>query len=272
MPSTYSPSLRIELIGDGEQVGTWGQTTNNNLGSLLEQAITGITNVDVTSSDVTLTSYNGALDQARSSVLNVSGTPGTVRNVIVPNQPKTYLVKNTSDSTIGVKTASGAAQPLSSGSQSLMVCDGSNTVTAYINSSTATPSFPSGTIMLFVQTSAPTGWTKVTTFNDAALRVVNGTVGSGGATNFSTIFGSGGVASNSIALTTAQMPSHSHSVSPLYNINFTRTQFDPTGAACLTDEAGGPVTTIGNTGGSDTHYHTTTMQLKYVDTIIASKD
>ncbi len=93
MPSTYSPSLRIELIGDGEQSGTWGQTTNNNLGTLLEQAITGITNVNVTASDVVLTSFNGAVDEARSPVLNVSGTPGVTRNVTIPNQKKTYLGK-----------------------------------------------------------------------------------------------------------------------------------------------------------------------------------
>ena len=41
MPSTYSTSLKLELIGNGEQTGTWGQTTNNNLGTLIEQAITG---------------------------------------------------------------------------------------------------------------------------------------------------------------------------------------------------------------------------------------
>lgn len=136
----------------------------------------------------------------------------------------------------------------------------------------ATPPFPVGTVMLFAQTAAPTGWTKLVTNNDAALRVVSGTVSTGGLTGFSTIFASGGLASNSISLTTAQMPNHSHSISPLYNINFTRTQFDPTGAACLTNEAGGPVTTIGSAGGSDTHYHTTTMNLKYVDVIMASKD
>lgn len=272
MPSTYSPSLRIELPGDGEQTGTWGQTTNNNLGTLLEQAITGITTVDVTSGDVTLTSFNGAYDQARSAVINVSGTPGVTRNVIIPNQKKTYLVKNTSDAAIGVKTASGSAQSVGTNSQALIVCDGTNGVSTYINSTVATPSFPSGTIMLFVQTAAPTGWTKVTTYNDAALRVVNGTAGSGGSANFSTIFGAGGVASNAIALTTAQMPSHSHSLSPNNNINYSRAAFDPGGLAFQTNDVGGPTLSIGNTGGSDTHYHTTTMQLKYVDTIIASKD
>lgn len=267
MPSTYSPSLKIELIGDGEQVGTWGQTTNNNLGSLLEQAITGITTVNVTSGDVTLTSYNGAVDEARSSVLNVTGAPGVVRNVVIPNQKKTYLVKNTSDAAIGIKTSAGAAQSVGTNSQSLMVCDGSDTVTAYINSSTATPSFPSGTIMLFVQTSAPTGWTKVTTYNDAALRVVSGSISAGGSANFSSIFGGGGVSSDSVALTTTQMPSHNHYVNSL---NTSPGAFDPGGIGFLF--AGGNAQYTANTGGSGGHSHVTTMPLKYVDTIIASKD
>jgi hypothetical protein len=267
MPSTYSPSLRIELIGDGEQSGTWGQTTNNNLGALLEQAITGITNVNVTSGDVTLTSFNGAVDEARSPVINVSGTPGVARNIVVPNQKKTYLVKNRSDAAIGVKTSTGAAQTVGVGSQSLMVCDGSNVVASYIESSVATPSFPSGTIMLFVQTSAPTGWTKVTTFNDAALRIVNGSAGSGGSANFSSVFGSGGVDSSSVALTTAQMPSHNHYVNSL---NTSPGMFDPNGIGFLF--AGGNAQYTANTGGSGAHSHNTTMQLKYVDSIIASKD
>ena len=42
MPSTYSPALRLELIGNGEQAANWGNTTNTNLGSLIEQAITGV--------------------------------------------------------------------------------------------------------------------------------------------------------------------------------------------------------------------------------------
>jgi hypothetical protein len=74
VPSTYSPSLRIELIGEGEQDGIWGQTTNNNLGALIEQAIAGVTTVDVTAGNVTLTSFNGTVDEARSAVLIVNGT------------------------------------------------------------------------------------------------------------------------------------------------------------------------------------------------------
>jgi hypothetical protein len=272
MPSTYSPSLRIEIIGDGEQDGIWGQTTNNNLGSLIEQAITGITSVDVTASDVVLTSFNGAADQARSAVLNVSGTPGVTRNIVVPNQKKTYLVSNASNAAVGIKTSSGSAATVSAGSKSLLVCDGFDVVTSYLESAVITPPFPAGTRVLFQQTAAPTGWTKITTFNDAALRVVSGAASSGGATGFSTVFSAGGVTSSSTALSTSQMPSHNHSLSPNFDVNFSQAQFDPGGLGFLTSQAGGPTFTISSTGSGTGHLHTTVMNLQYVDTIIASKD
>lgn len=270
MPSTYSPSLRIELIGDGEQSGTWGQTTNNNLGTLLEQAITGITNVNVTSSDVVLTSFNGAVDEARSPVLNVTGSPGVTRNVTIPNQKKTYLVKNTSNATVGIKTAAGGAATVSAGSQSLLVCNGSDVVTPYLESTVVTPPFVAGTIMLFVQTAAPTGWTKVTTYNDAALRIVNGAASSGGVTGFATIFAAGGITSGATTLSTAQMPSHNHIWSD--PVNVTRALYDPGGPIFFTTSEGGGGAGTSYTGGSGSHTHSVTMNLKYVDVIIASKD
>ena len=67
MPSTYSTSLKLELIGNGEQTGTWGQTTNNNLGTLIEQAITGVGQLTLVG-DTVLTSYNGLPDESRNAV------------------------------------------------------------------------------------------------------------------------------------------------------------------------------------------------------------
>ena len=66
MPSTYSTSLRIELIGAGEQVGTWNSTTNNNLGTLIEQSIAGVQPITMLDANYTLTNYNGVSDEARS--------------------------------------------------------------------------------------------------------------------------------------------------------------------------------------------------------------
>jgi len=106
MASTYSTNLRLELIGTGDQQGTWGNTTNNNLGTLLEEAIGGYVTVDATAGNVTLTTVNGASDQSRNMVVNVTGTPGASRDVICPAIRKVYIVKNSTDSSIVFKTAS----------------------------------------------------------------------------------------------------------------------------------------------------------------------
>ena len=108
MPSTYSPSLKIELIANGEQAGTWGQTTNNNLGTLIEQAITGVQTIDLTGySNYTLSNYNGLADEARNAVLVFSGTPSSVCNVIAPTVEKTYIVTNNATANVVIKTSSG---------------------------------------------------------------------------------------------------------------------------------------------------------------------
>jgi len=136
MPSTYSSTLRIELIGTGDQSGTWGNTTNNTLGSIIEQAITGITSVDVTAGNVTLTAYNGAVDQARSAVLIATGTPSTTNNIIIPNVAKTYIVTNSTTQSVGVKTASGSAFICPVGTQTTLYCNGSNVVSGAITYTT----------------------------------------------------------------------------------------------------------------------------------------
>ena len=132
MPSTFSPALRIELIGSGEQVGVWGNTTNNNLGDLVEQAITGATDLNVTAADVTLTALNGVVDQARSAVLIVTGTAGVTRVITIPNANKAYTVKNRSDATVQIKTASGTAFDVPTLSEAYVYCDGANVITGRV--------------------------------------------------------------------------------------------------------------------------------------------
>lgn len=128
MPSTFSPSLKLELIGPGEQSGIWGTTTNNNLGSLLEQAITGTTSVDVTSGDVVLTSLNGLVDQSRSATLYVSGTPGVTRVITIPNVFKNYTVQNVTANIVQIKTLSGSPYDCPPLSQSYINCNASNVI------------------------------------------------------------------------------------------------------------------------------------------------
>jgi hypothetical protein len=131
--STFSPSLRIELIASGSQSGTWGVTTNNNLGDLIEQAIAGVTTVDVSVGDVTLTAFNGITDQSRSAVLNVIGSNLVTRNIIIPNNPKVYIVTNGTGQIVGIKTASGAAFSCAAGTQTTLYCDGNDVVKGPVN-------------------------------------------------------------------------------------------------------------------------------------------
>jgi hypothetical protein len=95
MASTFSPNLRLELIGTGDQQGTWGATTNTNLGTLLEEAIGGYISVTVSDAgDTTLTANNGSTDQSRNMVINLIGTISAARTVLCPAVEKLYVVRN----------------------------------------------------------------------------------------------------------------------------------------------------------------------------------
>lgn len=126
--ATYSPSLKITLLADGEQSGVWGQTQNRNLGTLLEQAITGTVSIVMADADYTMTSLNGVSDEARNAVLVVTGTNNAVRDVIAPQQPKLYTVYNgtTGGYAIRIKSASGTAVSIPNGVTTLVYTDGTN--------------------------------------------------------------------------------------------------------------------------------------------------
>jgi hypothetical protein len=126
MASTFSPSLKLELIGNGDQSGTWGTTTNTNLGTLLEQAITGVQSIVMTNSDVTLTSLNGTSDQARNAVLVVTGTNSAVRNIIAPAVTKTYIISNNTSGgyAVNIKTAASAGVSIDNGVTMIVYCNG----------------------------------------------------------------------------------------------------------------------------------------------------
>lgn len=128
MASTYSTSLKITLMGDGDQSGLWGQTTNTNLGTLLEQAITGVQSIVMSDANYTLTSFNGVSDEARNAVLVVTGTNNAVRDLIPPVVKKLYTVVNntTGGYAIRVIGASGTGVNIPNGTTCLVYCDGTN--------------------------------------------------------------------------------------------------------------------------------------------------
>ena len=128
MASTYS-DLKIELIGTGDQSGTWGVTTNTNLGTAIEEAITGSANVAFSSSDVTLTlTDSNASQTARNLRLNLTGTSGGARNLIVPNIEKFYIVNNGLADTVTIKNSTGTGVAVPSGKSTLVFNDATNVV------------------------------------------------------------------------------------------------------------------------------------------------
>lgn len=133
--TTYSDSLKLTLIGDGEQTNVWGATTNTNLGTLLEQAIVGVSGISSTaitmtgSADYTLTNLNGAVDQARNAVLIIEGSSSGGYSVILPaGQQKTYLVTNNlSSGSVDIKPSGGTAVTIPNGVTMSIYTDGTST-------------------------------------------------------------------------------------------------------------------------------------------------
>jgi hypothetical protein len=356
MASTFSPDLRIELIGAGEQAGTWNTTTNTNLGTIIEDAIAGYVTVSVTSANQAFTALDGAADQARNATIALTTTTMANFAVYAPPAPKQYVIYNTTAYTatvynstvLGNTTAAGLGVTVAAGGKVAMFSNGTNfrttdagsfsgvlpvvnggtgvttstgtgntvlstsptlitpalgtpasgtldnctsntetfgtnntqlATTAFVQAAVAAGGFPSTTAMVFVQTAAPTGWTKSTTHNDKALRVVTGAASSGGTTAFSTVFANqtptittSGLSVGATTLTTAQIPSHTHDV-------FAQNcgPYRP-----ISSGSAGPAQgATGATGGGGSHDHTIsgtatstaiTLNVQYVDVIIATRD
>ena len=133
MASSYS-DLKIELIATGEQSGTWGTTTNTNLGTALSEAITGSADVAFSSADVTLTltDTNNA-QSARNLRLNLTGTSGGARNLILGSGcqiEKLYLVNNGLADAVTVKNTSGTGIAVAAGVSMFVFNNGTNVVDA----------------------------------------------------------------------------------------------------------------------------------------------
>jgi len=131
MASTYS-DLKIELIGTGEQSGTWGTTTNTNFSTAISEAITGSADVAFSSSDVTVTLTNtNSAQTARNLRLNLTGTSGGARNLILGSGcqiEKFYLINNGLSDAVTVKNTSGTGIAVPAGMAMLVFNNGTNVV------------------------------------------------------------------------------------------------------------------------------------------------
>lgn len=134
MSSTFSPDLRIELIGAGDQAGTWGTTTNTNLGTIIEDAIAGYVTVSVTSANQAFTALDGAADQARNATIALTTTTTANFAVYAPPASKQYVIYNTTaytatiyNSTVrGNTTAAGLGVAVAAGKKHTVFSNGTN--------------------------------------------------------------------------------------------------------------------------------------------------
>jgi len=136
MASTYTTSLKIQEIGNGEQSGSWGTTTNTNW-TLIEQAVAGVQTITMSNANYTLTNLNGVSDEARNMVLVVQGTNSGIYQIVAPlNQPKMYVISNQTSGgyaiTIGASTGSVVTIP--NGVTAQVYTDGTNFYSAQTGS------------------------------------------------------------------------------------------------------------------------------------------
>ena len=108
MTTQYTTLLGFALPVTGELSGTWGDTVNNSITQLEEDAIAGVATASVTSGNWTLsTTGSGASNEARKAILIPTGTPGVSRNILAPNSSKAYIVDNKSDAAVVLKGVTG---------------------------------------------------------------------------------------------------------------------------------------------------------------------
>jgi hypothetical protein len=149
MASTYS-DLKFELITTGEQAGTWGITTDTNIGTAIQEAITGSADVAFSSADVTVTlTDTNATQTARNLRLNLTGTSGGARQLILGSGcqiEKLYLVNNGLADAVTVKNTTGTGIAVPAGKTMFVFNNGTNVVdaTTYLSSLTLGSALPVG--------------------------------------------------------------------------------------------------------------------------------
>ena len=319
MASTYTDNAGIEQPGPGEQSGTWGTTTNRNF-DIIDRCLNGVGEITLNGTSSVLNTADGAESDGHYRVLLLGGSPTGQHTVTIsPNdQDKLYFVHNDSGQSAVFTQGSGGNVTIANGRSKIIYADGNGTtakVTDFSSlidaSDNATSGVPSGTKQLFVQTSAPTGWTKETSsYDESAIRVTTGNASSGGSVDFTTLFNGSvnGTVATSISGTTgshplsaSQIPSHFHYVANTSTINLDggatlnssqtlarennsfgtgdeKYAFGGTGTTANVGRSSsvgsgqGHTHSAGSLTGTSTFSTTTDLSVKFVDVIIATKD
>lgn len=205
-----------------------------------------------------------------STNVSLAGTPNYIT---IAGQVITRALINLTSHITGVLPleSGGTNSPTASGARTTLGVDAAGTDNSVTAGKTLTSTddkidnFPAATSMLYRQSGSPTGWTKITSNNDKALRLVSGTAISGGTQPFSSTFGSGKI-TDPHTLLTSEMPSHSHTTAANSNGlgGSNSFQLGTSNAAAFASNA---------TGGDGGHTHNlSNFDLQYVDVIEASKD
>lgn len=145
MATQYTPSLKLALPTTGELDGTWGDTVNQQITSMVEEAIAGVVVIDTwVANSHTLTVADGTTSESRNAVLVLdddgAGNPSAAAQLICPSTPKVYVVANNSGQTVTIKTALGTGVALPTGREITVFCDGTNVLQG-------APMPPAGTVV-----------------------------------------------------------------------------------------------------------------------------
>jgi hypothetical protein len=137
MASTYTINTGIELIANGEQSGTWGDTTNTNL-EIIDRLTNGVGSISLSGTTHTLTTTDGALSDGQYKVLVFGGSPSGTNTVTVsPNdQAKQFFVVNNSGQSVIISQGSGANVTIADGATDIIYCDGAGAAAAVSSFST----------------------------------------------------------------------------------------------------------------------------------------
>ena len=137
MATAYTTSLKLALPTQGELTGTWGDTVNQQVTSMIEEAIAGLKTINTWSTNsATLSTADGSTSESRAAILNLTDTTSDLSGagtVICPAVSKIYIVKNATGQTITVKTASGSGIAIPDGTTGFVYCDGTNVLEALTN-------------------------------------------------------------------------------------------------------------------------------------------
>ena len=133
MATQYTTVLKLALPVTGELSGTWGDVVNDNITSMVEQAIAGLATINTWSTNShTLTVANGTTSESRCAMLVAQNGAGlsAAGEIVCPAATKLYVLRNATSYAITLKTAAGTGVAVPAGQTMFLFCDGTNVLQA----------------------------------------------------------------------------------------------------------------------------------------------